>query len=84
MFHFSQPVIDIMSDANAVEGNQGMFLRALAFGELDAVIGQDRMNFVGNGFEQMFEKLFCQQARGSPMQFGVSELAGSVDGDKQV
>jgi hypothetical protein len=39
-------VIDAVRQADAVEGDNKSFFGAIAFGELDAVVGQDRMDFV--------------------------------------
>ena len=43
MFYFCQPVVDVVCEAEAVEGNDGVFFRAFAPGKLNAVIGQDRV-----------------------------------------
>ena len=46
---------------------------------MDAVIGQDRMDPVGHGFQQVFEKLPCRSPVSLIDQLGYSEPAGAVD-----
>lgn len=43
-------MLNAVRQADAVEKDDGVFFRAIAFGELDAVIGQDRVDLVGNSF----------------------------------
>lgn len=55
-----EPVLDVVGLANHVEAHltrpSGVLVTRLV-SELDAIIRQDRMDAVGNGFQQVFEKL---------------------------
>ena len=79
MFDFCQPMIDVHGEADAVQGKDGVFFRAFAFGKLNAVIGQDGMDLIGNGLDQMFEKRSGDQARGPFVQLGIGERRCAVD-----
>ncbi len=49
----SQPVFDFVFIADTLEDvPEGVFLPGL-IGELDAVVGQDRVDSVGNGFDKV-------------------------------
>jgi hypothetical protein len=50
-------------------------------GKLDAIIGQDGMDFVGNSGNEMAQELSRDRPR---RPLGKGELGGSVNGDKQV
>jgi transposase len=58
--------------------------REVRLGELDAVVGQDRVDAVGYGFEQMLEELPGRSPVSLVDQLGDRELAGAVDADEQV
>ena len=87
MIRFGEPVLDVVRLANHVEADltrpSGVTVARL-LGELDTVVGQDRMVAVGHGFHQMFEEL----PGGSPVsliyQRSDRELARGVDADEQV
>ncbi len=53
-------------------------------GELDAVIGQDRVDAVGHGGQQVLEELPCCPAVGLVDQLRDRELARAIDADEQV
>ena len=53
-------------------------------GELDAVIGQDRVGAVRHGFQQVFEELPCRSPASLVDQLGDRELGGAVNADEQV
>ena len=53
MIDFGQPVFDFVIIADTVENvSEGVFLPGL-IGELDAVVGQNRVDPVGNGFDKV-------------------------------
>ncbi|MEQ5872683.1 hypothetical protein J4E08_22755 [Sagittula sp. NFXS13] len=58
MAGFGQPVLNLIGLADHVETHspriRGVTIAGL-FGELDAIIGQDRMDAIGDGLEQQFE-----------------------------
>ncbi len=53
-------------------------------GELDAVIGQDRVDPVRNGFEQVLQKLPSGPPVGLLDQLSDGELAGAVDCHEEI
>ena len=53
-------------------------------GELDAVIGEDRVDAVGHGLQQVFEELPRRSSISLVDQLCDGELAGAVDADEQV
>ena len=53
-------------------------------GELDAVVGQDGMDLVGNSFGQGVEEGCCSHAVGAVDDLDEGELRGPVDGDIEV
>ena len=61
-------------------------------GELDApfdfaqdrIVGQDRLDAAGHGFQQVFEELPSRPPVSLVDQLGDRELAGAVDADEQV
>ena len=87
MVGFGEPVLDVVCLADHVEAHltrAGGVAVAGLLGELDAIVGQDRVDAVGHGFQQVFEEL----PRGAPVslvdQLGDRELARTVDADEQV
>ena len=87
MVRLRQTVLDVVCFADHVEPHLtrlgGVAVTRLV-GELDAVVGQDRVDAVRHGCQQVFEEL----SRGSPVslvdQLGDRELAGAVDADEQI
>ena len=61
MFDFCQPVVDVVCEADAVEGNDGVFFRAFAPGKLNAVIGHDLVVLVRNGLDQVFKERLTKE-----------------------
>lgn len=65
---------------------------ARLLGELDApfdfaqdrIVGQDRMNSAGHGFQQKFEELPSRPHVSLVDELGDRKLAGAVDADEQV
>lgn len=52
--------------------------------ELDAVISQNRMNFVGNRFDQVFKEFGCGYPAGLLRYLDESKLAGAVNGNGEI
>lgn len=66
MFHLGQPVLDVIFVADPVEDMvKGVFVPLLV-GELDAVVGENRVNFVGYCDDQV------------PQELGGDHLSGFV------
>lgn len=53
-------------------------------GEMDAVVGQDRVDAVGHGCQQVFEEFPCWLSVSFLDQLGDRDLAGAVDAHEQV
>jgi hypothetical protein len=56
----------------------------LAVGELNAVIRQDRVDFIGHGVDEVAQELRRDGLDGLRVQLGIGKLAGAVDGDEQL
>ena len=87
MVRLCQSVLDIVRLADHVEPHltrPGGVAVTRLIGKLDAVVGQDSVDAVRHGFQQVFEEL----PRSSPVrlvdQLGDRELAGTVYADEQV
>ena len=84
---FGEPVLDVVGLADHVEahltGPGGVPVAGL-LGELDAVVGEDGVNAVRHGFQQVLEEF----PRCTPVslvdQLGDGELARAVDADEQI
>ncbi len=87
MVRLGELVFDVVGLADYVEAHlarPGGVAVAGLLGELDAIIGQNRMDPVGYGFEQVFEELPCCSPVSLVDQLGDRELAGAVDRDEQI
>jgi hypothetical protein len=62
MVDLRQPVFDAISTTEAVQGGHPIVLGALTFGQLNTIIGQDDVDFVGHGLEQMLEEVFWRSS----------------------
>ena len=88
MFGFGQAMIDVRASAGEFESMRAKrsplrehlldFRRipslAAGIGEVNSVIGEHRVDFVGNGFDQRGQKVGGDSGRGSLMQFDEGEL----------
>jgi len=80
-------VLDVVGFADHVEAHlsrEGGVAVARLLGELDAVVGQDRVDLVRHGLQQLFEELPGGSSVGLVNQLGDSELAGAINGDEQI
>ena len=87
MVRLGEPVLDVVGLADHVEphlAGPGGVAVAWLLGELDAVIGQDRVDAIRHGFQQVFEELPCCPAISLVDQLRDGELAGTVGADEQV
>lgn len=87
MVRLGEAMLDVVGLADHVEAHlprEGGVPVAGLICELDAVVGEDRVDPVGNGFEQMLQELPCRLPVSLIYKLGDGELAGAVDGDKQV
>lgn len=83
MLHLGQTMLDAVFVADPIEDvMEGVFVACL-IGELDAVIGQHRMDRIGDGRDQVAQELGSDHLACFPMQFDKGELAGSVDCHEQ-
>jgi len=84
---FGEPVLDAVRLADHVEAHLarpcGVSV-AWLLGELDAIAGQDRVDAVGHGCQQVFQELPRCPAISLVDQLGDRELAGAIDADEQV
>jgi hypothetical protein len=79
-----QSVFNVRFTANPVKDMlKGVPVR-LSVGELNAVIGQDGMNDIRNGLLEIAQELGCLHFSGLWMQLDKGELAGLVNGHKQI
>jgi len=87
IIRFGEPMLDVVGLADHVEahltGPGGVPVAGL-LGELDAVIGQDRVDAVGHGCQQVFEELSCCPAISLADKSGDREFARAVYADEQV
>ena len=98
MLWLGQPVVDIGEGAGVFERvcSERLLARdhladlgwgpgiALGIGEVDAVIGQHRMDLVGHGLNQGAQEVGRGARRCLGVQLSEGELAGAVDSDEEV
>jgi hypothetical protein len=81
--HLAQPVLDAVLVAHAVEDVPAIVDIAFARGELDAVVGQDRVDLVGHGLDQFAQELGRFHLACAFHETSKGELAGAVDSYEQ-
>jgi hypothetical protein len=84
---FGEPVLDVVPLADHVEAHltrPGGVPVAGLLGELDAIVGQDRVDAVRYGLQQVFEELPRRPPVSLVDQLCDRELARAVDGHEQV
>lgn len=74
MADLGQAMINVMSLADPVKENIPISFRSLAFCELDAVVGQDRVNGVGHSRHPIAKKAFRDHPRGPGVRFRIGKL----------
>ena len=87
MVGLGQAMLNPVRFADHVEthwsGIDGIAVSGL-LGELDTVICQDRVDFVGHGFKHVLQELPSSASISRFNELGNGELAGAVNGDEQV
>lgn len=87
MVRLGEAMLDVAGLVDHVEAHlpgEGGVPVARLNGVLDAVVGEDRVDPVGNGFEQAFQELPCRLPVSLFYKLGDGELAGAIDGYEQV
>ena len=83
---FGQSVLNAVRRADHVEANRpgidGVAVPGL-LGELDAVVGQDRVDLAGHGFEHVLKELPSCLSVSSCNELSDNELGCSVDPDEE-
>jgi len=80
-------VLNVIGFADHVEAHlarPGGVTVARLLRELDAVVGQDRVDAVGHGFQQKFKELPSRPPISLADELGDRKLTGAVDADEQV
>ena len=87
MVRLGQPVLDVVRLADHIEAHLtrpcGVAVARLP-GELDVIVGQNRVDAVRYGFQQVFQELPCCSSIRLVDQLRDRELARAVDADEQV
>jgi hypothetical protein len=98
MFGLCQSMIDIVLGAGEFEGVRpdgltgveggldvgGCRARIAWRGEVGSVVGEDGVDFVGDGGDQAAQEIAGGPARDILVQFDESELRGPIDGDDEM
>ena len=82
-----EPVLDVVCLADHVEthlARPGGVTVARLLSELDAIVGQDRVDAVRHGFEEVLQELPGCPSVSLVDQLSDRELAGAVDANEQV
>lgn len=85
MVRLGEAMLDVVGLADHVEAHfprEGGVPVARLICELDAVVGEDRLDPVRNGFEQALQELPCGLPVSLFYKLGDGELADAVDGDE--
>ena len=83
MLDLCEPVFDAMFVADAVEDMLEGVLVARPVGELDAVVGQNGMDGIGHGRDQVAKELGHHQLARRLVQFRIGELGRPVDSNEE-
>ncbi len=83
MVHLSLVLVDAMLTANAAEDVCEGRSVLLSIGELDAVIRQNSMDFVGQCCDEIAQELGRDHLACSLVQLDIGELGSAVDGHEQ-
>jgi hypothetical protein len=96
MLRLGETVIDVVAGAGHFEGVSPEELLTcdhlldlgqrptLAIREVDAVVRENGVNLIGNGFDEVAQEVCCNTGRDSFVQFSIGELGGSIDRHKKV
>ena len=84
VINLGQSVLDPVLLADAVEDVMEGGAVAASVGELHAVVGENRVDAVGDGFDKIPEELGGSHLAGLLDKADKGELRGPVDGDEQI
>ena len=84
MIGFGQAMLNPVFGTDTVKQQREGVAVALPIGELDAIVGQDGMDFVGHSSNEMAQELGSHRSGHPLVQLSEGELGGAVNGDKQV
>ena len=84
MLDLGEPVLNAMFKANPIKDMLEGEALLLLIGKLNAVVRQHNMNGIGNGSNEITQKLRGQHFTCLRMNFDVDKLAGSINGNKEI
>ena len=79
-----EPVLNAVFKANPIKDVLEGEALPLLIGKLNAVVRQHNMNGIGNGGNEITQKLRGQHFTSLRMNFDVDKLAGSINGNKEI
>src|SRR5690606_1864927 len=79
-----QAMLNAVLVTKHIEGMLPVGLGSGLLGELDTVVGQDRMDVIWQGFQGALQEVDGGLSGHLLKQFGMDELGGAVDGDEQI
>lgn len=84
VLHLCQPVLDIILVTDPVEDVVGGIFIALLIGELDAIIGEDDVDAVGHGGDQIAQELGGIHLSGFVIEFDEGKFGCPVNRHKEI
>src|SRR3546814_14091017 len=86
MIRLGEPVLDAALGADPPEDmrDEAVLRPLIVLDELNAIVGQHRVDLVGNGIEESLEKAGSDELRRLPVDPGEDQLGGPVDGYEQI
>jgi hypothetical protein len=84
VFDPGKPVVDLMLSTDTVKDVLEGINVLVMIGELDAIIGQNDVEPVGHGGDQVTQEGCGGHLPGLLVQFNESELGSAVDGDEEI
>src|SRR5215211_1057487 len=84
MVRLGELMLDTMLGTDAIKQQWEGVAVALSVDKLDAIVGQDRVDFVGHSGDEVAQELDSDRSGHPFVQFSEGELRGAINGDKQV
>ena len=84
VFDLGEPVVDLMFPADTVKDVLEGINVPIMICELDAIVGQNDVEPVRHGRDQVTQEGCCCHFPGLMVQFHESELGGAVNGDEEI
>ena len=84
MLQFCKPVLDAVLSADTIEDVFEGISIPLAIRELDAIIGEDGVDEVGDGRDEIAQELGRDHLSGFVVQFDKGKLAGPINGHEEI